>query len=144
VGAEAAIRAATGGDLLDAVFDITGHPSVFAAGSTILRPLGRLILLGDSPQPSAQRLGPRIVADGITIIGVHAGTAPAQPTLLDRWTGAEMTALFFDYVRDGRMHLAPLITHRLSPRDAPTLYAALRADRSAYLGVLFDWSMVDA
>lgn len=53
-----------------------------------------------------------------------------------------MTALFFDYVRDGRMGLSPLITHRLSPSDAPKLYAALRTDRSAYLGVLFDWSMV--
>lgn len=141
--AEGAIRAATGGELLGAVFDITGHPAAFAAASTLLRPLGRLILLGDSPQPSAQRLGPRIVANSISIIGVHASTAPEQPTLLDRWTRTEMTALFFDYVRDGRMNLAPLITHRLPPTEAPGLYAALRADRSAYMGVLFDWSMLD-
>lgn len=141
--AEGAVRAATGGELLDAVFDITGHPSAFAAASTLLRPLGRLILLGDSPKPSAQRLGPRIVADGISIIGVHAGTAPDQPTLLDRWTRPEMTALFFDYVCDGRMNLAPLISHRISPLEAPRLYAALSTDRSAYMGVLFDWSMLD-
>ncbi len=139
-----ALLSATGGELLDVVFDITGHPGAFAAASTLLRPLGRLILLGDSPQPSAQLLGPRIVADGISIIGVHAGTAPQHPTLLDRWTGTEMTHLFFDYVRDGRMDVTPLITHRLSPTDAPCLYSALRTDRSAYMGVLFDWSMLDA
>ncbi len=142
--AEDAVRAATGGTLLDAVFDITGHPSAFTAASTLLRPLGRLILLGDSPKPSSQRLGPRIVADGISIIGVHAGTAPDRATLLDRWTQSEMTALFFDYVRDGRMNLAPLISHRMSPLDAPGLYAALSTDRSAYMGVLFDWSMLGA
>lgn len=55
-----------------------------------------------------------------------------------------MTHLFFDYVRDGRMDVTPLITHRLSPTDAPGLYSALRTDRSAYMGVLFDWSMLDA
>jgi 2-desacetyl-2-hydroxyethyl bacteriochlorophyllide A dehydrogenase len=140
--AEEAIRAATGGHLLDVVFDITGHPAAFAAASTLVRPLGRLVLLGDSPQPSQQRLGPRIVADAISIIGVHANTAATHQTPLDRWTVAEMTALFFDYVRDGRMSVDSLISHRVSPRDAPQLYAALTADRSQYMGVLFDWSQV--
>ena len=139
-----AIRAATGGRSLDVVFDITGHPSAFAAASTLLRPMGRLILLGDSPRPSEQRLGPRIVADSISIIGVHAGTAAAQQTPLDRWTSAEMTALFFDYLQDGRMNLDGLISHRLSPRDAPELYAALTTDRSSYMGVLFDWALVNS
>ena len=142
--AEEAIRSATGGRLLDVVFDITGHPSAFAAASTLLRPMGRLILLGDSPRPSEQRLGPRIVADSISIIGVHAGTAAAQQTPLDRWTVAEMTALFFDYVHDGRMKLDALISHRVSPRDAPDLYAALTTDRSSYMGVLFDWAQVNS
>lgn len=137
-----AIRAATGGQLLDAVFDITGHPAAFSAASTLVRPLGRMILLGDSPRPSEQRLGPRIVADSISIIGVHAGTAAKHQTTLDRWTGAEMTALFFDYLRDGRMRVDSLISHTLSPRDAPQLYAALLADRSPYMGVLFDWSLI--
>jgi threonine dehydrogenase-like Zn-dependent dehydrogenase len=141
--AEEAIRAATGGGLLDVVFDITGHPAAFAAASTLVRPLGRLVLLGDSPQPSQQRLGPRIVADAISIIGVHANTAATHQTPLDRWTAAEMTALFFDYVRDGRMSIGSLISHRVSPLDAPQLYAALTADRSQYMGVLFDWSAVN-
>lgn len=136
------IRSATGGNLLDVVFDITGHPAAFAAASTLLRPLGRMVLLGDSPQPSQQRLGPRIVADAISIIGVHAGTAATHQTALDRWTGAEMTALFFDYLLDGRIRGDALVSHRVSPHDAPQLYAALTADRSPYMGVLFDWSLV--
>jgi 2-desacetyl-2-hydroxyethyl bacteriochlorophyllide A dehydrogenase len=134
------VLAATDGAGLDVVFDITGHPAAFAASSTLLRPLGRLILLGDSPRPSTQNLGPRIVADGISIIGVHASTAPATATHADAWTGAAMTALFFDYLRDGRMDIDELITHRRSPADAPALYAELVADRSRFLGVLFDWS----
>lgn len=140
--AEQAVREATGGQLLDVVFDITGHPAAFAAASTLLRSLGRLMLVGDSPHPSQQRLGPRIVADSISIIGVHAGTAAEQQTPLDRWTSAEMTALFFDYLVDGRMSVDALISHRLTPHDAPALYSALTTDRSSYMGVLFDWTTV--
>ena len=102
------------------------------------------MLVGDSPHPSQQHLGPRIVADGITIIGVHASTAPERSSIHQRWTPAEMTALFFDHLRDGRLEVESLITHRASPLDAPELYAALREDRSRYLGVLFDWSAVPA
>ncbi len=72
---------------------------------------------------------------------LHAYT---QATPLDRWTSAEMTALFFDYLQDGRMSVDALISHRLSPQDAPALYAALTTDRSRYMGVLFDWSLIDA
>ena len=139
-----AVRAETGGELLDVAFDVTGHPVAFADTSTLLRPHGRLVLVGDSPHPSQQHLGPRIVADGITIIGVHASTAPERSSIHQRWTPAEMTALFFDHLRDGRLEVESLITHRASPLDAPELYAALREDRSRYLGVLFDWSAVPA
>ena len=47
--------------MADVVFDITGHPAVLAPASLLLRKLGRLVLLGDSPTPSLQNLGPRIV-----------------------------------------------------------------------------------
>lgn len=140
--AEPAVRAATGGALLDAVFDMTGHPEAFAAASTLLRPLGRLLLVGDSPRPSAQHLGPRIVADGISIIGVHTATAATGATHLDRWTPQAMTALFFDYLRDGRLDVDALTTHHFSPEQAPAVYRELVADRSRYLGVYFDWTDV--
>ena len=51
----------TGGRMVDVVFDITGHPAALAPASLLLRKLGRLVLLGDSPTPSRQNLGPRIV-----------------------------------------------------------------------------------
>lgn len=130
----------TGGRMLDAVFDVTGHHSVLAFASSLLRPLGRLVLLGDSPTPSRQNLGPRIVADSISVLGVHASSAPAQSGHGDRWSLAEMSRLFFEFLRSGRMDVDGLVSHRVSPRDAPELYAALQRDRSPYLGILFDWT----
>lgn len=129
----------TGGELLDVVFDITGHHDVLAAASTLLRPLGRLVLLGDSPSPSRQRLGPRIVGDSISVLGVHASIAPEVRTPRDRWTIAAMTELFFLLLRTGRMDVDGLVSHRFSPDEAPVVYERLQTHRADYLGVLFDW-----
>ena len=51
-------------------------------------PLGRVILLGDTPTPSRQQLGPRIVADSVSVLGVHASAAPRGPrpsAIRGRW-----------------------------------------------------------
>ena len=132
----------TGGRMLDVVFDITGHHEVLAAASTLVRPLGRLVLLGDSPSPSRQRLGPRIVGDSISVLGVHASAAPAVASLRDPWTIEAMTELFFVFLRTGRMDVDSLVSHRFSPDAAAEVYARLQQDRSGYLGVMFDWTRV--
>ena len=38
------------------------------------------------------------------------------------------------------MAVADLVTHRLSPHDAPQVYADLVKDRSKHMGVIFDWT----
>jgi 2-desacetyl-2-hydroxyethyl bacteriochlorophyllide A dehydrogenase len=130
----------TEGGMLDVVFDITGRHEVLAAASTLVRPLGRVILLGDTPSPSKQHLGPRIVGDSISILGVHASSAPEVATYRDRWTLQAMTELFFEFVGTGRMNVDALVSHRFGPSEAPDVYAELQVNRSAYLGVIFDWT----
>jgi threonine dehydrogenase-like Zn-dependent dehydrogenase len=138
--AQPAVVELTAGGMLDVVFDVTGHFAVLAQASALLRPMGRLILLGDSPSPSKQNLGPRIVGDSISIIGVHSSSAPAASTYRDRWTERAMAHLFFDFLRAGRMNVDDLVTHRYSPLGAAAVYEELRVDRSSHLGVIFDWS----
>ncbi len=130
----------TAGKMLDVVYDITGHPAVLAPSTQLLRRLGRLILLGDSPTPSQQYLGPGAASNSIAILGIHGTMSPAQASEFNPWTTHEMAALFFDYLRQGRMSVADLITHRYSPLDAPQVYGALLRDRSEAMGVIFDWS----
>ncbi len=69
----------TGGAMVDVAFDITGHPAVLAPTTALVRQLGRVILLGDTPTPSRQHLGPRVVADSVSVLGVHASAAPDVP-----------------------------------------------------------------
>jgi hypothetical protein len=40
------------------------------------------------------------------------------------------------------MRVSDLITHRYRPTDAAEAYATLLRDRSAAMGVLFDWTGV--
>jgi threonine dehydrogenase-like Zn-dependent dehydrogenase len=134
----------TGGAMADIVFDITGHPAVLAPASLLLRKLGRLVLLGDSPTPSRQNLGPRIVGDSISILGIHGMMYPAAATPFNQWTAEAMTSLFFDFLLSKRMNVASLVTHRVSPLDADEVYNSIAQRPEAALGVLFDWSRLPA
>ena len=137
------IRDLTGDAMADLAFDITGHNAVLSPTSELLRPGGRLVLLGDSPTPSQQPLGPRIVADSISILGVHASSVPSLASPSDPWTLSAMARFFFELVATSRMNVDDLVTHRFQPMDAPTLYERLRVDRASYLAVLLDWPRVD-
>ena len=138
--ARAPVEELTAGRMLDVVFDVTGHPAVLAPATRLLRRLGRLVLLGDTTTPSRQHLGPRVLADSLSILAIHALMRPDTATEFNPWTAEEMTALFFDYLRQGRMRVADLVTHRDSPREAPRVYEGLLKDRSSAIGVVFDWT----
>ena len=134
----------TGGKMLDVVFDITGHPAVLAPATLLLRKLGRLVLLGDSPTPSQQHLGPRVVGDSLSILGQHGFLFPQEATPFNQWTAAEMTAVFFDFVQQKRMNVAPLIDRLESPRDAARIYDVLLTGADDAIGIVLDWSRLAA
>lgn len=138
------VRDLTDGRLLDAAFDITGHPAVLAPTTRLVHPLGRVVLLGDTPTPSRQVLGPRIVGDSVAVLGVHASSAPEIATLRDPWSEAAMADLFFHLVESQRMDVDSLTTHRFTPDRSAELYEALRRDRSDFLGVFLDWDGIPA
>ena len=139
------VAAITGGGMLDAVFDITGRADVLAPATQLLRKLGRLVLLGDSPTPSRQHLGPRVVGHSIAILGIHGFMFPEHGTPFNQWTAARMTEVFFDLLAQGRMDVAPLHDRILRPGDAPAHYAALLAGEMAdEIGHVFDWTALPA
>jgi threonine dehydrogenase-like Zn-dependent dehydrogenase len=127
--------------MLDIVFDVTGHPAVLAPCLPLVRKMGRIILLGDSPTPSQQHLGPGLVSDSIGILGIHGTMTPDSPSVFNPWTRGEIFALFFDYLKQGRMRVSDLISSRHSPDDAPGVYESLVQNRTAEIGVIFDWGL---
>lgn len=129
----------TKGNMLDVVYDVTGHPAVLAYCIPLVRKLGRVILVGDTPNPTQQRLAPGVVSDSISILGIHGSMTPEHPSEFYRWTRRDVIALFYDYLQRGQMKVSDLITHRYKPSDAPQVYANIMQDRSSAMGIVFDW-----
>lgn len=132
--AKAQIAEQTKGKMLDVVFDITGHPAVLAQATQLVKPLGRVILLGDTATPSVQGMGRNVVSNSVAILGIHAQMN------YKGWHHPDMADLFLNYLMQGRMDVKPLITHRFSPLEAPQAYELLVHNRSSAMGVVFDWS----
>ncbi len=137
--ARAEVERITAGRMLDAVWDVTGYPSALAQCVQLVRRLGRVILVGDTPIPTQQPLGPGVVSGSISILGVHGAVSAPSYTEWTPWPRREMTELFFDYLVQGRMRVKDMVTHCHSPAEAPRVYEGLVRDRSAMVGVIFDW-----
>jgi len=136
------VAAITGGRMLDALFEISGRPDVLAHCLPLMRRLGRIVLLGDTPTPSQQHLGPGLVSNSIAILGIHGAMMPEHSTVFNPWTAQEMAGLFFEYLLQGRMRVEDLITHRVSPLLAPQVYPQLLQEKDQALGVIFDWEQL--
>ncbi len=132
----------TRGKMMDTVFEITGLPQVLSSTTKLLRRLGKVVLLGDNTMPSKQFLGPNVVSDSISILGIHGSMSPSTPNEFNPWTWKEMAMLFFDFVLDGRMIVKPMITDVFSPLEAEKVYAWLTNNKLDTVGVIFDWSML--
>ncbi len=132
----------TGGRMLDAVWDVTGHPAVLSQCVQLLRRMGRVVLTGDTPTPTQQYLGPGVLSNAISILGIHSTAVASHYSEHSPWPQEEIISLFYDYVLQGRMRVADLITHRHAPAEAPEVYRRLQTERAASVGVIFDWSGV--
>jgi 2-desacetyl-2-hydroxyethyl bacteriochlorophyllide A dehydrogenase len=140
--ARAAVADLTGGQMLDAVVEVTGHPAALAPSIQLVRKLGRVVLLGDTPTPSQQALGPGVVSNSVSILGIHGSQTPETASEYAPWTQAAIAGLFFEFVLQGRMRVNDLISHRFSPLEAPQAYERLVTDRTNLMGVVFDWSKI--
>ncbi|MCE5273045.1 zinc-binding dehydrogenase [bacterium] len=137
--AEAKIAELTGGTGAEIVYDITGHPAVFHSAFRMLGKRGRLGLIGDVPWPSQQNLTQDVIGKSISIISAHATTPPWEGNSYYRWGKKELVQFFFKMLAQKRISLEGLVTHRITPDQAPQTYADIFADRSRYLGVIIDW-----
>ncbi len=141
-GARQQIAEITKGRMLDAVWDVTGHPAALAQCIQLLRKRGRVILVGDTPTPTQQHLGPGVVSNSIAILGIHGNSSAPYFSEFTPWTREEIITLFYDYLLQGRMRVSDLITHRHTPLEAPQVYERLLINRSSSIGVIFDWGQL--
>jgi len=128
----------TGGRMLDTIYDVTGSYAVLSSCTQLTRDLGKVILLGDSTEPSKQSIGPKVVFNSVSILGIHGRMMEGYKG----WTEADMNGFIFEFLRHGKLDVASLITEEASPLEAVSVYSRLAGRRSDLMGVLFDWTQL--
>lgn len=138
VEAEKFVRECTSGEMADVVYDVTGHYSVLPQAMKLLKEFGALLMVGDCPQASRQHLSHDLIGRKIRIIGSHNNNLPPEYA---HWTYSKQALLFMEYLRRGQMDVTKLITHRISPDEAPSMYKKLQVpeERASTLGVIINW-----
>jgi threonine dehydrogenase-like Zn-dependent dehydrogenase len=123
----------------DVVIDSTGNAEVFAAALELVRAHGRVVVLGDTGEPTSQHLTRDVITRGITIVGAHDSHSMQTPN----WDGDRgIHALFFHLVTTGRFDLEGLITHTFHANDCAAAYELANQRRGDTIGILFDWTTV--
>lgn len=108
--------------LADVVYDVTGHWAVLPLALPLARQFGKVVLIGDSPEPTRQHLTQDVLARQVDVLGTHNAKLPPHDA---EWTQSRQVALFYTYLVRGQMSMADLITHRFRPEQATEVYPML-------------------
>jgi threonine 3-dehydrogenase len=98
---EKRVKDATGGNGVDVLLEMSGHPSAIQQGFRLLRMGGRASLLGIPSRPVEMDLANAVIFKGATVHGINGRK------MYETWFQAEAL------IRDRGVDLAPVITHRL-------------------------------
>jgi 2-desacetyl-2-hydroxyethyl bacteriochlorophyllide A dehydrogenase len=136
----AAIASATAGQGVDVAIEATGNPAVINDALHSVARLGRVILLG-SPRGRIE-IDPYsdIHSKGVSVIGAHANTTAAVANPYYRWTLAEQRRLALELMRQKRLHVDGLVTHRVEAADALPVWDDLTTHQQDFLGVVVLWN----
>ncbi len=144
-----AIGEITGGQMADITVEATGLTPVLLQALAATADVGQLLLLGTPRAPLEGNLTDafkQIHLRYITVRGALEWCPPTYPPVssqngrtFDVPSLASKQQMIFDWVRDGQMRIAPLISHRLPPAQIKQAYEGLRRDSANYVGVAIDW-----
>jgi threonine 3-dehydrogenase len=98
---EQQVKAATGGNGVDVLLEMSGHPAAIVQGFRLLRMGGRASLLGIPSRPVELDLANAVIFKGATVHGINGRK------MYETWFQAEAL------LRESGIDLAPVITHRL-------------------------------
>ncbi|MDR1191466.1 MAG: zinc-binding alcohol dehydrogenase [Verrucomicrobiales bacterium] len=132
--ARAAVLAAGDGQLPRVVVDSTGNHKVFVETQRLARDFGRIVLLGDTGEPSKQTLTHEVMRRGLVITGAHDCHDSAE------WNNTTINRFFFQLVAAGRISLAGLNSHRFTPEQCAEAYDIANRARASTMGIIFEWS----
>lgn len=132
-------RDLAGGEGVSLCIEAASSAKAYDTAISLLRLRGRLVVSSAVYEPVPFRIEHDLVHRELTIIGAHQPKCPVEPNPYYPWTQAGNRMAAIEDIRDGRLHVAHLISHRVSPAEAPGVYGELREQARDYTGVLIDW-----
>ena len=140
----AKVKDATGGKGPAAVVEVTGFISALQQALEYVAANGRIALLGCT-RISDQYIDfyKYVHRRGVRLIGAHTMTRPKFESRPGEWTEHDDYAAFLNFLKAGRIQVAPLIGKVAPAADAAKIFRELNAAKNPPLGVLLDWTGVE-
>lgn len=136
----ARIGALSGDGRFDVVFEATGSPGGLKPALQLAAKYARVVALGSTRGIVEQfDLYGDVHVPGVTIIGAHLMTHPAEPNFANRWTMQANRAIALRLLAERRVDVDALVSHHEPASHAPALFALLAERRSEAMGCILDW-----
>lgn len=136
------LNAALGTRGAEIVADATGIPDAIPTAMSLACDGGQVVVVG-SPRGKAQNVNfyDDLHRRYIEVTGAHGNMLfePAHTRLAGAWDINKAQQWLLAELASGRLSLAGLITHKISPTELGTAYEGLLKKKEEYLGVLVKW-----
>lgn len=136
------IRDLTNGEGVAVAVDAVGQTPIIQMCVDLCKPHGQVILLGSPRKPyetNATKMLRTIHHRWIQLRGALEWRLPAYAKVQDEDSIDRNLRAIIDHIENGRLNIAPLITHVIQPSQLQEAYMGLLEDKGNYLGVVIDW-----
>ncbi|HBC87683.1 MAG TPA: hypothetical protein DCZ94_12060 [Lentisphaeria bacterium] len=146
---EEGLEKLTGNTKADICIDAVGHSSVVLQALSLTANVGQLILLGTPRAPLEGNLTTafnEIHLRNICVRGALEWCLPVYPPvgmfgyktlpLLSLWDKQKM---IFEWIKEGKLLIEPMISHRLPPSKILDAYQGLLKSPEKFTGVVIEW-----
>jgi 2-desacetyl-2-hydroxyethyl bacteriochlorophyllide A dehydrogenase len=140
--ANAQVMALTGGQGADISVDAVGHSAVVMQALEATARFGQLILLGSPRVPvegNLTALLSEVHLRMITMRGALEWSLPIYPDTGNRTSQFSKQQSIFEWVNADKLHIEPLISHRLPPQQIKEAYEGLLRQPEKFTGVALVW-----
>lgn len=129
------IKRLTGGKGVNVVIEATGNPDAIPVACKLVRPYGRVILLGSPRGETKINFYSEVHAKSVTMIGSYM--RPSYESYHSSWTDKDDAKLILKLLDQGRLKVRHLVTRKMPYYEATEAY--LQVINKSTLGIILDW-----
>ena len=130
----------TRGKMLSVAIEATGKAGAVRGATDSLGEEGRLVLSSFTYDTISFSLHGDIVERELTIIGACQPRCPVERVHYYPFSQVRNRTLAMQWLKEGKLRVEELISHRVRSCDAPKLYPRLMQGEKDITGVLIDWA----